>query len=124
MRRGKRIGVQFRIAAGQPATIGAFGGRLVGQRRERNDLRAGATPGFDQMRIDEAEGPVLRQRNALAGRRQSGRMVIRSDDTKRRGLGDHRIQIEMALGHRGETIDQCGEIGMLTGLHQAEMTFR
>ena len=76
------------------------------------------------MRIDEAERAVVRQRNALAGRRQSGRSVIRSDDTKRRGLGDHRIQIEMALGHRGKTIDQRGKIGMLAGLHQAEMTFR
>ncbi len=77
------------------------------------------------MRIDEAEGPVVRQRNALAGRRQSRNAVTSaSAETKRRGLRDHRIQIEMALGHRGETIDQCGEIGMLAGLDQAEMTFR
>ena len=39
-------------------------------------------------------------------------------------LGDHRVQIEMALGHRGEAVDQRGEIGMLAGLHEAEMTFR
>ncbi len=30
----------------------------------------------------------------------------------------------MALGHRGEAIDQRGKIGMLAGLHQAEMAFR
>ena len=31
----ERIGVQLRIAAGQPAAIGTLGRRLVGERRER-----------------------------------------------------------------------------------------
>ena len=45
-------------------------------------------------------------------------------DAKRRGIGDQRIQIEMPLGHRGEALDQRGEIGVLAGLHEAEMAFR
>ena len=76
------------------------------------------------MRIDEAEGPILRQRDALAGRRQGGCHTIGSADAKRRGARDQRIQIEMALGHRCETLDQAGEIGVLAGLHQAEMALR
>ncbi len=76
------------------------------------------------MRVDEAEGPVSRQRDALTGRRQGDCYPVRSADAKRRGLCNHRIQIEMALGHHGKTIDQRGEIGMLAGLHQAEMPFR
>ena len=72
--------MQFRIAARQPATIRAFGGRFVGKRRERNDLGAGVAPGVDEMRIDEAEGAIMRQRDALAGRRQSGGTLIRGAD--------------------------------------------
>ncbi len=120
----KGIGMQLRITAGEPTTIRAFGGWLIGKRRKRNDLRAGAAPGFKKMRIDEAEGPILRQRDALTGRRQGGCHTIGGADAKRRGARDQRIQIEMALGHRGETLDQAGEIGMLAGLHQAEMALR
>ena len=67
MRRRQRAGMQFRIAAGQPHRIGGGIGRLVGQRRERNDLRARAAPLPQQMRIHERKRRVLRQRDALPG---------------------------------------------------------
>ena len=40
------------------------------------------------------------------------------------GAGDNGVEIEMALGSVGETIDQRGEVGMLAGLHEAEMALR
>jgi hypothetical protein len=68
-RRCERAGVQLRIAAGQPAAIGALRRLLVGQRRERKNLRAGRAPRLDKMRVDEAEGTIIGERNALARRR-------------------------------------------------------
>ena len=41
------VRVQFRIAAGQPAAIGVFRRRLVGERRECHDLGAGAPPAIE-----------------------------------------------------------------------------
>src|SRR5208283_1889502 len=76
-RDGELIGMQLRISAGQPAAIGTLGRRLVGERRKCKNLGAGATPRLDEVRINEAEGLIARQRNALAGRRQS-RKVYRS----------------------------------------------
>ena len=69
-RSGERLGVQFRIAARQPAAVGVFRRRLVGERREWQNLGAGITPSVDRMWIDEAEGAVAGERDALAGRRQ------------------------------------------------------
>ena len=67
--------MQLRIAARQPADVAAFVRRFVGERRERHDLRAGLAPVPGHMRIEEAEGGVLSQRDALAGRRQRRRKV-------------------------------------------------
>src|SRR4030088_2986540 len=58
LRCSQRARVQLRIAAGQPATVAALGGRLVGERRERNDVRAGAPPTVENVRVDEGEGRV------------------------------------------------------------------
>ena len=41
-RGGEACGMQFRIAAGQPAAIGIVRRRFVGERREGQDLGAGA----------------------------------------------------------------------------------
>ena len=38
-----------------------------------------------------------------------------------RRAGDHRVEIEMALRQVGEAIETRGKIGVLAGLHQAEM---
>src|SRR5712691_6066794 len=65
----KRSGVQLRIAARQPAAVAARRWRLVGERREPDDLGAGAPPSGEDVRIDEREGRVGGERDALAGRR-------------------------------------------------------
>ena len=55
-----RIDMQFGVATGQPAAIGVLRRRFIGQRRKSDDLRAGAAPGFHDMRVDKAECPILR----------------------------------------------------------------
>ena len=34
------------------------------------------------------------------------------------------VEIEVGFGRRGEAIDQCGEVGMFAGLHQAKVPLR
>ena len=67
-RRGKATGMEFRVAAGQPDEIGGGVRRLVGQRRERQDLRARGAPARQLVRIGKGKRRILRQGNAL-GRR-------------------------------------------------------
>src|ERR1700685_2565534 len=62
--RGERFRMKLRIAAWQPAAVGAVRRRLVGERRERQNLGAGIAPRREHMRIDEAERPIVRQRDA------------------------------------------------------------
>ena len=114
-------GMQLRIAAGQPATVAALRWCLVGERREGHDLGAGPPPAGEDVRIDEGEGRVGGERDALAGRRQGGGNARPMALANGRRAGDHRVEIEMALGHVGEAIETRGEICMLAGLHQAEM---
>ena len=68
--RGKRAGMEFRIAAGKPAAVAALRRRLVGERREGDDLRAGRSPALDDVGIDEGKGRVAGERNASPGRPQ------------------------------------------------------
>ena len=72
------------------------------------------------MRIDEAEGVVLRQRDAPA-RRRHRRIEPRGRAVRRHGELLDRIDIEMMLGHVGEMFEPRGEVRVLAGLHQAEM---
>src|SRR5262245_28901147 len=71
MRRRQRCGMELRIAAGQPYRIRARIRRLVGERREGENLGAGFTPAIEQMRIEKGEGAIVRDRNALARWRQT-----------------------------------------------------
>ena len=71
-RRGERFRMKLRIAARQPAAVGAIRRRFVGQRRKRQDFGAGVAPRREHMRIDETERPIVRQRDALSGRRDGG----------------------------------------------------
>ena len=64
-RRRQLAGVQFRITAWQPADIAVVRWRLVTQRRERHDLRAGATPAIEHVGIDERKGCVRRQSQSV-----------------------------------------------------------
>ena len=121
MRGGKGVGVQFRVAAGEPAAVGALRRRLVGERRERHDFGAGLAPGLEQVRIDEAEGAVAGERDALARRRQRRGGARCCGELERPGGADQRAEVDMALGGGGKTIDQRVKIGMLVRLHEAEM---
>src|SRR6516165_4071038 len=123
--RRERVRMQFRVTARQPAAVGALRWRFIGQWRKWQDLRPGAPPGFQNMRINEAECPILRQRDALSRRRQEASLTVapRPDDQRPSG-GDDRIEIEVPFCRRGEPFDQRGQIGMLGGLHQAEMPLR
>src|SRR5215831_19914357 len=44
LRGGERAGMEFRITAGQPADVAAFGRRLIGEGRKDRDLRARFAP--------------------------------------------------------------------------------
>ncbi len=120
-RRRERFGMQLRIAARQPAAVGTLGRRLVGERRERQNLGAGAPPRRGDVRIDEAERAVAGERDALARRRQGHIGDRRSGDVQRRGDAHDRVEIKMLFGGLGEAIDEQCQIGMFAGLHQAEM---
>ena len=61
---GEPSGMKLGIAARKPAAIAIIRWRLIGEWREGNDLRAGAPPAVEHMRVDEAEGLVLRERDA------------------------------------------------------------
>ena len=114
--------MQFRIAARQPAAVGAVRRRFVGERRERQDFGAGIAPRREDMRIDEAERLIVRQRNPLPGRRDGG-VICRGIDRQRRGACHDAVEIEMTFGHRGKPLDQRRQIGMFAGLHETEMAF-
>src|SRR5712692_698907 len=104
LRSRKRSRVQLRIAAGQPTAIAVLRWRLVGERRERDDLRSGSPPSVEDMGINKREGRVGRERDALAGRRyRSSVRRCREDRLCRRR--DHRIEIEMAFRQVGEAIE-------------------
>ena len=89
-------GVQLGIAARQPADVAAEVRRLVGQRREGQELGARRAPGPCDVRIDEAEGGVLGNGDALAGRRQRGRLGAASAG-QRAGEPEDRVEIERPL---------------------------
>ena len=121
---GERVGMQFRIAAGQPSDIGIVRRRFVGERRERQDLGAGLAPCIDHVRIDKAESLVARERDPLPGRRQRQSSVGSCADVEKSGAGDNGVDIEITLGGVGETIDQGREVSMFAGLNESEMTLR
>src|SRR5580700_11256575 len=122
VREGLRV--QLRITARQPAAIGFRGRRFIGKRRERQNLCTSFAPGVDRMRIDETEGLVARERDALAGGWQCRRSVNGRAGTKNARVADNGVEIDTALGGVSKTLDQRREIGMLPGLDEAEMPLR
>src|SRR5580704_9851700 len=91
-RRGERLRVKLRIAARQPAAVGAFRRRFVGERREWQDFGAGVAPCRKYMRIDKAERPIVRQRDALSRRRDGG-VSSRGIDRHWRGTRHDAVEI-------------------------------
>ena len=69
LRLGEPPGMKFRIAAGQPDHV-AGPGRAPRRRAGENGMNLGSrrAPAIEQMRIDEAEGCIAGERDALAGR--------------------------------------------------------
>ncbi len=116
-------GMQLRIAAGEPGDVAVVRRRLVGERRERHQLRTGGAPMGGDMRVEEGEGGIGRQRDALAGRRQRGH-VVGARRRQRRGERGDAVEVERALRHVGEPVEMPGEVRVLAGLHQAEMALR
>ena len=62
--------MQLGITAGQPDRIAIGGGSGIGEQGEGQDLGAGLPPTGEEVRVNEREGLVLRQGDALPGRRQ------------------------------------------------------
>ena len=122
MRRRQCSRVQLGIAAGQPYRIGSGIGRLVGQRRERQDLRAGRPPAIEQMRIDEGESAILGERDTLAGRIEANRSTV-SEPGGLRAAADG-VEIDRGFDHAGERIESLVDIGRLAGLDEPEMPLR
>ncbi len=116
-------GVQLGIAARQPADVAAEVRRLVGQRREGQELGARRAPGPCDVRIDEAEGGVLGNGDALAGRRQRG-LLRPVSAGQRAGEPEDRVEIERPLDRIRGPVDPGFECRMLAGLHQPEVPLR
>ncbi len=122
-RGGERWGVQFRVAARQPAGIAIVRGSLVGQRRERVDRGTRPPPPRQQVRIDEAEGCVLGERDALSGGRQGGF----GRGCRGRQGGRQRqdaVEIEPVLADIGQAFEEGRERAEFLRLHEPEMTLR
>jgi hypothetical protein len=109
------------LAAGQPAGVAAWGGRLVGERGERNDIGAGLSPALQQVGVDETESGVRGEGDALAGGRQSEAGGLGCLDWG--GLGQDGVQVEGLFGEVGQAVEQGGQVVAFAGLNQAEMAF-
>ena len=111
--------MQLGITAGEPAGIATVGGWFVGEGREGYDLGSGAAPAARDMRIDEGEGRVGRERDALTRRRQGGDRLPANSEGCGEGLDTG--EVAMALGELGEAVQAKLEVVVLERLHQAEV---
>ena len=117
---GQPAGVEFRVATGEPAAIGTVVRRFIGERGEGQNLCPRRAPSGQKMRIDKSESVVLRQRDALPGRgdlRRSGRVLQRAPRGGPQG-GD----IDMGRDEGRRLPQQIGQVFLLSGLHQPEVT--
>ena len=94
------------------------------------DFRAGRAPLGEKMRIEEGERGIPGQRDALAGRVQrDGRVgpamsgIRRGKSERDRHFHDPR-DIQRPLHNVREAVDMGVEVGVLAGLHEAEMALR
>ena len=119
---GERARVEFGIAPGKPADVAIVPRALVGEGRERHQLRSRVTPLRDQMRVEEGEGGVSGDGDAPAGRGQGSR--ARGDAGKRRRGRDDAVDVQRSLHDIGKPIDVGIEIGMFVCLDEPEMALR
>src|SRR5262249_32277720 len=113
-------GMEFGIAAGQPADVAAFWRRLIGERRKSRDLRARFAPAREHMRIDERKRRVRRQRDTLAGGRQRANST-RRDRFDRSRASDDGVEIEISFRHVREAIEARSQVAILARLDKAEV---
>ena len=73
------------------------------------------------MRIDETEGLIAGERDALAGRWQRRGSANGRGELEKAGMADDGVEIDVALGGVGETLDQRGKVWMLRSLDEAKM---
>src|SRR5262245_55348158 len=116
LRGGELPGVKLRVSAWEPATVATLWRRLVGERREGRDLGPALAPSVEHMRIDEAEGRIRCERDALSRRRDRVRRSLRRKSRGSREKAD-RVEIEMAFGDFGKTRQPLREVAMLGCLH-------
>ena len=96
------------------------GGRLIGQWRKRQDLRPGAPPAFDQMRVDERKGRIARHGDPL-GRR--GRQVAAVGLWCGTSGKANNVKIDMGAQERCKLGNRAIKVGMLHRLNQPQMAF-
>src|SRR5579859_3339425 len=73
------------------------------------------------MRIDETEGLIAGERDPLAGRWQRRGSANGRGELEKAGMADDGVEIDVALGGVGETLDQRGKVWMLRSLDEAKM---
>ena len=104
-RRGEPTGMQLGIAAGQPAGIAVIRRRLVGERREGDNLRARGAPAANEMRVDEGKSLVPCERDPLPGRLERNRPGAPGGKAEIAGKLEGAGAVDMGLdevGHRLE----------------------
>ena len=112
--------MQLGIAAGEPAAVAILRRRFVGERREGDDRRAGMAPAGEDVRVDEGEGVVAGERDAVSRRRQ-GRAVAGGEAADLAGKRHDRVEIDAAFDLVGDAVEPRVEVAVLARLDQAEM---
>ena len=116
--------VQLGIAAGKPAYVAIVRGRLVGERREANDLGPGRPPAPHDMGVDEREGRVAGERDALTRGLQGDRSPLPRAKTKLARQRKDPIAINMRFDRVGNRLEPRLQLLRLARLNQAQMALR
>ena len=113
--------MQFGIAARKPAQVAVLRRRLVGERREGDDLGPGRPPAFHEMRVDERERRVARERDALPRRPKRGGRRRRRSAIEFAGQRENAAAIDIRLDEIGDRLEPRLERLRLARLHKAQM---
>ena len=117
----KRLRMQFGIAARQPADVAIGRRRFITQWREGHDLRPRLAPALQMMGVDEGEGDIAGERDALARRRQRQTRMGSSGPRGKRNGADG-VEIHMGLHQIGHAVENYGEALGFARLHKAQMS--
>ena len=75
------------------------------------------------MRVHEGEGRIGSERNPISGRRQGRRAFCLREIEPCKG-SEQSVEVNVALDCFGQTVEPAGDVDMLFGLNQPEMTRR